>query len=232
MINQQKMKISHTIRHSIWAVLTLMILSTVQAQKFAYVDSEYILKNMPEYQSAKSQLNEISQRWQKEIDEKMKAYEKELKEYEAEKVLLTEDMRLKREEELKKKLENIQDLQRKRFGKEGDLFRKRQELIKPIQDKIYAAIQEISESKNYGIVFDKAGSTTIMYASAKFDISDQVIRAMGYTPGKFDTEEEEGEKGGTGIIKDIRERSREMFGGGGNNPSSGRPPQETPPRKP
>jgi outer membrane protein len=225
------MKSLLSFRPSVLGFLIIVLWASGYAQKFAYVDSEYILKNMPEYQSAKSQLNEISQRWQKEIDEKMKAYEKELKEYEAEKVLLTEDMRLKREEELKKKLESIQDLQRKRFGKEGDLFRKRQELIKPIQDKIYAAIQEISESKNYGIVFDKAGSTTIMYASAKFDISDQVIRAMGYTPGKFETEEEEGEKGGSGIIKDIRERSREMFGGS-NNPSSGRPPQETPPRKP
>lgn len=212
-------------------LLLALTLTLGHAQKFAYVDSEYILKSMPEYQSAKSQLNEISQRWQKEIDEKMKAYEKELKEYEAEKVLLTEDMRIKREEELKKKLESIQELQRKRFGKEGDLFKKRQELIKPIQDKIYAAIQELSETKNYGIVFDKAGSTTIMFASAKFDISDQVIRTMGYTPGKFETEEEEGEKGGSGIIKDIRDRSREIFGGG-NNPSSGRPPQEPPQRKP
>lgn len=212
-------------------LLWALTLTLGHAQKFAYVDSEYILKSMPEYQSAKSQLNEISQRWQKEIDEKMKAYEKELKEYEAEKVLLTEDMRIKREEEMKKKLESIQELQRKRFGKEGDLFKKRQELIKPIQDKIYAAIQELSETKNYGIVFDKAGSTTIMFASAKFDISDQVIRAMGYTPGKFETEEEEGEKGGSGIIKDIRDRSREMFGGG-NNPSSGRPQQEPPQRKP
>ncbi|MCS6982263.1 MAG: OmpH family outer membrane protein [Flavobacteriales bacterium] len=201
-----------------------------RAQKFAYVDSDYILKNMPEYQSAKAQLNDISQRWQKEIEEKMKAYDKELQEYEAEKVLLTEDMRIKKEEELKKKLEAIHELQRKRFGKDGDLFRKRQELIKPIQDKIYAAIQEIAESKNYGIVFDKAGSTTIMFASAKFDISDQVIRAMGYTPGKTEEETEETDKEGSGIIRDIRERSREMFGGGGTNRNREEPPP--PQRKP
>jgi len=185
---------------------------------------------MPEYMAAKNQLNEISQRWQKEIEEKMAAYEKDLKDFEAEKVLLTEDLRIKREEELKYKLERIQELQRKRFGKEGDLIRKRQELIKPIQDKIYAAIQEISETKNYGIVFDKAGSTTIMYASAKFDISDQVIRAMGYVPGKEEPDSEDSEKPGTGIIKDIRERSRDVFSGSGsgNAPSNNPPPQRKP----
>jgi outer membrane protein len=171
-------------RITLFFFLLLTVSGIAVAQKFAYVDSEYILANLPEYTQAKSQLDQVAQKWQKEIEDKNALLDKDFKAYEAEKVLLTEEMKKKREDELEEKRKAILELQKKRFGKEGDLFKKQEELIKPIQDKVYEAIKEVSEGKSYGIVFDKAGATTIMYASAKFDISDQVIRSMGYEPGK------------------------------------------------
>ncbi|MCG9910049.1 MAG: OmpH family outer membrane protein [Flavobacteriales bacterium] len=199
-------------------ILTLFagILTAGYTQKFAYVDSEYILANLPEYTQAKFQLDQVAKKWQKEIEDKMSALDKDIKAYEAEKVLLTEDMRIKREKEIDDKRQAVLDLQKKRFGKEGDLFKKQQELIKPIQDKVYDAIKEVSDNKSYGIVFDKAGATTIMYASAKFDISDLVIRSMGYEPGANTAEPEDkndNNRGG-GIIQEVKEKSNEMFGSG------------------
>lgn len=196
--------------------LFLGIAIGLKAQKFAYVDSEYILSNLPEYTQAKFQLDLVAKKWQTEIQDKNSALDKDIKAYDAEKVLLTEDMRLKREQELDEKRQAILDLQKKRFGKEGDLFKKQQELIKPIQDKVYDAIKEYSDNKTLGIVFDKAGATTIMYASAKFDISDQVIRAMGYEPGQNSAEPEDnsGPDGKGGVIQDVKEKSNEMFGSG------------------
>lgn len=199
----------------IFYTLFLGIAIGLKAQKFAYVDSEYILSNLPEYTQAKFQLDLVAKKWQQEIQDKNSALDKEIKAYDAEKVLLTEDMRLKREQELEEKRQAILDLQKKRFGKEGDLFKKQQELIKPIQDKVYDAIKEYSDNKTLGIVFDKAGATTIMYASAKFDISDQVIRAMGYEPGQNSAEpEDNGGDGKGGVIQDVKEKSNELFGSG------------------
>jgi outer membrane protein len=199
-------------------ILTLLagILTAGHAQKFAYVDSEYILANLPEYTQAKYQLDQVAKKWQKEIEDKMSELDKDIKAYEAEKVLLTEDMRIKREKEIEDKRQAVLDLQKKRFGKEGDLFKKQQELIKPIQDKVYDAIKEVSENKSYGIVFDKAGATTIMYAGAKFDISDLVIRSMGYEPGAntAQPEDKNDDSRGGGVIQEIKEKSNEMFGSG------------------
>lgn len=198
------------------------------AQKFAYVDSEYILKNMPEYGVAKQQLDDVSKKWQKELEDKIAELDKERKDYEAEKVLLSEDMRIKKDEEFKTKQNAINELRKKRFGPTGDLYKKQQDLLKPIQDKVYAAIQEIADAKSYGIVFDKAGSTTIMYAGAKFDISDQVIRAMGYEPGKEDVEDAGlgGSSGGKGgIIDETKDKAKDIL-----NSSSGG--GSVPPRKP
>lgn len=196
----------------LFSALFLAGLIGANAQKFAYVDSEYILANLPEYTQAKFQLDQVAKKWQKEIEDKNAALDKEIKAYEAEKVLLTEDMRIKREKELDEKRQAILELQKKRFGKDGDLFKKQQELIKPIQDKVYEAIKDVSENKSYGIVFDKAGATTIMYGNAKFDISDQVIRSMGYEPGQNSAEPEDnsgGEKGG--VIQEVKDKSEEMF---------------------
>ncbi len=202
-------------RITLFFVLLLTVSGMAAAQKFAYVDSEYILTNLPEYTQAKFQLDQVAQKWQKEIEDKNSALDKEIKAYEAEKVLLTEEMRKKREEEIEEKRKAILELQKKRFGKGGDLFKKQEELIKPIQDKVYEAIKEVSENKSYGIVFDKAGATTIMYASAKFDISDQVIRSMGYEPGRNDADPDDKSNGGKGgVIQDVKEKSNEMFGSG------------------
>lgn len=205
-------------RIALFFVILLTFSGLAAAQKFAYVDSEYILSNLPEYTQAKYQLDQVAQKWQKEIEDKNAALDKEIKAYEAEKVLLTEEMRKKREEEIEEKRNAILELQKKRFGKGGDLFKKQEELIKPIQDKVYEAIKEVSENKSYGIVFDKAGSTTIMYAGAKFDISDQVIRSMGYEPGSNTSEPEDKNEGGKGgVIQEVKEKSNEMFGGGTRN---------------
>src|SRR4051812_46731869 len=125
----------------------------VSAQKYSYVDTDYILGNIPEYSAAKKELNSISVKWQKEIETKIAEVDKMYNDFQVEKILLTEDLRIKREEEIIKKEREVKDLQMKRFGTDGDLFKKQQELIKPIQDKVYNAIMELAESKGIGMVF-------------------------------------------------------------------------------
>jgi outer membrane protein len=151
----------------------------VQAQKFAYVDTQYILDNIPEFAEAQSQLDEISVQWQKEIEAKFAEVDKMYKDYQTQAVLLPDDMKKKKEQEIVDKEKDAKNLQRTRFGKEGDLFKKRQELVKPIQEKIYNAIQELSTTNNYAVVFDKGGSLTMMYANPKYDISDDVLDNLG-----------------------------------------------------
>jgi outer membrane protein len=151
----------------------------IQAQKFAYVDTQYILDNIPEFAEAQDQLDEISAQWQKEIETKFAEVDKMYKDYQTQSVLLPDDMKKKKEQEIVDKEKDAKGLQRTRFGKDGDLFKKRQELVKPIQEKIYNAIQEISTSNNYAVVFDKGGSLTMMYANPKYDISDDVLDNMG-----------------------------------------------------
>ena len=151
----------------------------VQAQKFAYVDTQYILDNIPEFAEAQSQLDEISVQWQKEIETKFAEVDKMYKDYQTQAVLLPDDMKKKKEQEIVDKEKEAKNLQRNRFGKDGDLFKKRQELVKPIQEKIYNAIQELANSNNYAVVFDKGGSLTMMYANPKYDISDDVLDNLG-----------------------------------------------------
>jgi len=170
--------------------LAFISFAGLSAQKFAYVDTDYILGNIPDYTAAKKQLNDISVKWQKEIEGMIAQVDKMYNDYQVEKILLTEDLRIKREQDIIKKEQEVKDLQQKRFGADGDLFKKQQELIKPIQDKVYNAIMEISENKGFGMVFDKAGSTTVLYSQKKYDISDDVIRQLGYVPGANDTEED------------------------------------------
>jgi outer membrane protein len=180
---------------------------TLSAQKYAYVDTDYILASIPEYSAAKKELNSISVKWQKEIETKISEVDKMYNDLQVEKILLTEDLRIKREEEIIKKEREVKDLQMKRFGADGDLFKKQQELIKPIQDKVYNAIMELAESKGIGMVFDKAGTTTVIYSQAKYNISDDVIRQMGYVPGANDveddvTDEEEGDLDNNDVNQD------------------------------
>lgn len=151
------------------------------AQKYAFVNTDYILDNIPEYTDAQTQLDELSATWQKEIDARFAEIDKMYKSYQNEAVLLPEDMKKKREEDIIKKEREAKDLQKKRFGKDGDLFKKRQELIKPIQEKIYNAIEDIATSENYAVIFDKATNATLIYTNPKFDVSEQVLEKMGYT---------------------------------------------------
>lgn len=155
--------------------------SVTQAQKFAYVDTDYILKNIPDYNDAQAQVDDLSAQWQKEIEKKFSEIDNAYKKYQADAVLLPEDMKRKREEEIIQMEKEAKQLQKKYFGQEGELFKKRQELIKPIQEKVYNAIEEISNANNYGMVFDKAGSTTILFVNAKYDISDSILDELGYS---------------------------------------------------
>lgn len=163
--------------------LSLMVFvafgAMVQAQKFAFVDTQYILDNIPEFAEAQAQLDEISNVWQKEIEGKFSEVDKMYKDYQMQSVLLPDDMKKKKEQEITEKEKEAKALQRTRFGKDGDLFKKRQELVKPIQEKIYNAIQEIATNNNYAVVFDKGGALTMMYANPKYDISDEVLDQLG-----------------------------------------------------
>jgi len=151
------------------------------AQKFAYVDTEYILKNIPDYTDAQAQIDDLAAQWQKEIEKKFTEIDNAYKKYQADAVLLPEDMKRKREEEIIQMEKEAKELQKHYFGQEGELFKKRQELVKPIQEKIYSAIEEISNANNYGMVLDKAGSTTILFVNARYDISDEVLNQLGYS---------------------------------------------------
>jgi outer membrane protein len=152
----------------------------MMAQKYAYVDTEYILNNIPTYESAKTQLDELSAEWKKEIDAMKESIDKMYKDYQAERVLLTEELRTKREDEIMKKEKEMRELQQKYFGKEGMLFKKREELVKPIQDDIYNAIKEIAVEGSYAVIFDTANSLNMLYTDPRYDKSDDVLKKLGY----------------------------------------------------
>jgi outer membrane protein len=160
----------------------LLILSTMVglAQKYAFVDSEYIRKNIPAFNTAQEQLDKLSQQWEKAIADGYAEVEKMYKAYQNEAILLSQDMKVKREETIIAKEKEMKDLQNKYFGMEGDLFRKREELIKPIQDEILKAIKEISIEGSYAVIFDTATGGNILFANPKYDISDQVLETLGY----------------------------------------------------
>ncbi len=163
--------------------MTVLLLASASiAQRYAYVDTQYILDNMPEYKGSQAELDKVSIDWQKEIEKKFGEIDQMYKKYQADVVLLPEDMKKKREEEIINAEKEAKELQRKRFGTGGDLFKKREELIKPIQDKVFNAIEEYSRQKNYSFVFDKAGSLTIIYADSKMDISAEILDKLGITP--------------------------------------------------
>ncbi|MCL2597116.1 MAG: OmpH family outer membrane protein [Paludibacter sp.] len=151
------------------------------AQKYAMVDVEYILKNIPAYESAKEQLDLVSKKWQQEVDAKMQEVQTLYKNYQTELVFLSEDMKVKRENEIVEKEKAAQNLKMKYFGVDGDLFQKRESLMKPIQDDVFAAIQEIAKKQGLDMVFDKSTSMNIIYYSPKLDISDDVLQQLGYS---------------------------------------------------
>lgn len=168
-------------RTFIIAVVFFAAVVTVSAQKFAYVDSEFILENIPEYADAKAEIDELSIQWQRDIEAKFSEIDQLYKNFKAEAVLLPEDIKNKREEEIIAKEKVAKDLQKQRFGKDGDLFKRRQELIKPIQEKIYSAIESLAATENYAVIFDKAGSVSMMFTNPRYDISEEVLDKLGYS---------------------------------------------------
>jgi outer membrane protein len=150
-----------------------------QAQKYAIIDTRYILDKLPDYKTAQKQLDDVAAEWQKDIDTKQAALDKMYKDYDAEQVMLSEDLQKKRRDQLFIKEKELRDLQRQRFGFEGDLFKKRQELIKPIQDKVYNAVQKISTTRGYDFVLDKSEGITIIFADPKLDKSEDVLKELG-----------------------------------------------------
>lgn len=149
------------------------------AQKYAIIDTRYILDKMPEYKTAQKQLDDIAADWQKDIDALQTTLDKMYKDFEAEQVMLSDELRKKREDQLFVKEKELRDLQRKRFGFEGDLFKKRQELIKPIQDRVYNSVQKMAVQRGYDFVLDKSEGITIIFADPKLDKSEDVLKDLG-----------------------------------------------------
>ena len=166
-------------RLALCLVMAIFTVSMLFAQKYAYVDTEYILDNIPEYKDAQNQIDELALEYQEEVEGKYTEIERLYKNFQAEAVLMPEDIKNKKEGEIIAMENEVKDLQVQRFGKDGDLFLKREELVKPIQEKIFNAIEEIATEKNYAFVFDKAGSLTILFVKPKFDISDDVLDKVG-----------------------------------------------------
>ncbi|MEO8149932.1 MAG: OmpH family outer membrane protein [Bacteroidia bacterium] len=167
-------------------ILTAVVLFgafKANAQKFAYIDTQYILDNIPDYKTAQQTLDQISIGWQKEIEGKYAIIDKLYKDYQAEQILLTDEMRKKREAEIVEKEKEVKELQKSKFGYEGELFKKKQELVKPIQDKIYNAVKKLATDQSLAIIFDKSSDLTILYSNPKYDKSDDVLTALGFKPG-------------------------------------------------
>ncbi len=152
---------------------------TSNAQRYAVIDSKYILEKIPDYKEAQKKLDEFSQLWQQELDQKQTAVDKMFKDYDAEQFMLPDNLKKKREDELYNKEKELRDLQRRRFGFEGDLFKKRQELIKPIQDRVYNAVQKLAIDKQYDFILDKSEGITIIFADPKLDKSEDVLKNLG-----------------------------------------------------
>lgn len=211
-------------KKKILTAAVLVALSAITfAQKIAYVDSEYILGNIPEYKAAQAELDKTSTGWQKEVEAKYAEIDKMYKAYQAEQILLTEDMKKKREADIVAKEKDAKDLQKQHFGVDGELFKKRQELVKPIQDKVYNAVKTIAEKGGYSMIFDKSSDLTMLYTSQKLDKSDDVLNLLGYKGGN----------GGKNIDKYEKEKAKDAPAQptkpGGNNNNNNNP---TEPKRP
>jgi len=164
----------------VFSVVLLMAASMPGfGQKYAFVDTDYILNNIPEYTDAQALLDDLSVEWQKEIEQKFQEIDKLYRDYQAESILLPEDLKKQKENEIIQKEREAKELQKKRFGKDGDLYKKRLELVQPIQEKIFNAIQDMAVTRNYAFIFDKASGASLLYADSKLDLSDDVLDEIG-----------------------------------------------------
>jgi outer membrane protein len=166
---------------SLFTIAFLFGTHFVSGQKYAYIDSDYILKKMPEYQDSKEKLDRLADKWTKEIEEYYTTLKTKKDNFAKEEVLLPAEEKNKRSEEIKKMEQDAVQMQTSRFGVNGDYFQKRQELIKPIQDKVFEAMQKVAQKKGYSFVFDKANQSNLIYAETKFDLSNDVLKEMGIT---------------------------------------------------
>lgn len=214
-------------------VCAAFVTTLVSAQRYAYVDTEYILKNLSSYESAQKELDRFSKQYQAEIEERYEALDRLIKSYQAEKVLLTEELRKEREAEILRKESEVKELQKQRFGVEGDLFQKRQELIQPIQEEVYNAIKEVAQGGGFSVIFDKAGESNILYADPRYDKSDRVLARLGVSSkdrsgGSEESEDDKTEDPGNDTERDTGR------GGGTNTPQRNTPSRDgggTTPRK-
>ena len=163
------------------AALSFLVFAPISAQKFsvAYVDMQYILKNLPQYETANEQLNMISKRWQKDIDAAQNEAKVLATNYQTEQIFLSAEMKERREAEILAKEQEVLELKRKYFGQDGEWYKKREALLKPIQDEVYTAIQDIANEKRYDVVKDRSSEPSLIYMSSKLDISDQVLEKLG-----------------------------------------------------
>ena len=161
-------------------IVTLITSISTYAQKFAYVDSDYILSKMTEFAQAEEKIDDFSKEWQSEIESAYEEVEQMYRDYQSEQVLLTSEMKTKREEAIIEKEKSVQSLQQKYFGNNGDLYKKRQDLIKPIQDRIFDAVQQLAASNKYSIIFDASSDLIMLYSNPDLDKSDKVLELMGY----------------------------------------------------
>ena len=168
-------------KYLLLTILSLIAFAPLAAQKFsvAYVDIQYVLKNLPQYETANEQLNMISKRWQKDIDAAQNEAKVLASNYQTEQIFLSADMKERREEEILAKEQEVLELKRKYFGQDGEWYKKREALLKPIQDEIYNAIQDIANEKGYDVVKDRSADPSLIYMSGKLDISDQVLERLG-----------------------------------------------------
>jgi len=166
-------------------VLTFTAFTSTFAQRFAFVDSDYILKHVPEYAAAQKQLAALSEQWQKEVDTRSQEIDRLYKAYDADQVLLTADMKKRRQVEISDKEKSVKEFQRQKFGPDGELAKKSTALIKPIQDRITKAIQEVAEGEDLDMIFDKNSEVIMLYANPRYDKSADVITKLGLKPGVF-----------------------------------------------
>lgn len=159
--------------------LLVAIIFGAQAQRYAIIDTKYILDKMPEYKVSQKALDATAEKWQKELDDKQEELNKMYRDFEAEQVMLSEELKKKREDELFNKEKDLRDLQKKRFGYEGDLFKERQKLIKPIQDKIYLAVQKLAADRSLDFILDKSEGITVIFADPKLDKSEDILKSLG-----------------------------------------------------
>ena len=195
---------------------------STSAQKFAYIDSDYVLLHMPDYASAQQEINSYAIEWQSEMEAKLDAADRLEVAYRAERVLLTKEMRQKREQEIIEKRAEAKAMQKQKFGMEGELFEKRQELIEPVQQQIFEELKDIAGGSGYMVIFDKSNQSNMLYTNPKYDISDRLIKKLGYVPGEtIEVEKEDGDGGVVGKGRDAVNGARDSVRDAGRSTMDG-----------